>query len=257
MKLGIHLAIEHKIDELPILCKKYNIDCFQFFTKSPRKWSQTLINENIAISFKQNMQSQSINSKSAFIHCSYLINPANPTPQTFVELENEFENAYKLDIYNVVLHPGSCKSADCLKTASNTIKHALDKYPNIRLLLENTTRIGSSIEDLKIIAEEIGTSVFYCLDTCHLFATGYNLDVDTIDKILNIKNVKLWHLNDSKAPFGSKLDRHANIGKGQIGIKNIINFLSSKKLQNASVVLETPGTNKTRSVEVQSLRLYL
>ncbi|OSS41344.1 Endonuclease 4 [Desulfurella amilsii] len=257
MKLGIHLSIEHIIDELPILCTTYKLDCFQFFTKSPRRWSQKLIDESTAITFKKNMQNQNINPQNAFIHCSYLINPANPTSKTYSELEYELENAYRLGIYNLVLHPGSCKDSDCLEKASNTIKHILKQYPNINLLLENTTRIGSTLEDLKILKEKIGENVFYCIDTCHLFVTGYILDVDIIDKILNIDNIKLWHLNDSKAAFGSKLDRHEKLGKGLIGFENIKKLLRLPKIQNASFILETPGTNATRSKEIQILRKYL
>lgn len=257
MKLGIHLSIEHTIEELPILCKTYKLDCFQFFTKSPRRWSQKLIDEYIAKAFKNNMQTQNINPQNVFIHCSYLINPANPTPKTYNELECEFENAYRLGVYNLVLHPGSCKSLDCLKNASNTIKHVLNKYPDITLLLENTTRIGSNLEDLKILKEYIGGNVFYCIDTCHLFASGYNLDMDIIDKTLNINYIKLWHLNDSKASFGSRLDRHEKLGKGLIGFENIKKFLRLPEIQNAFFVLETPGTNLTRSKEIQTLRKHL
>ncbi len=257
MKFGIHLSIESKIEELPFLCKTYNIDCFQFFTKSPRKWSQKAIDDTIAINFKDNIKKKGITTKNLFIHCSYLINPANPTQQTFAELESEFQNAYKLGVHNLVLHPGACKDTDCLKKVSNTIKHVLRQYPKIKLLLENTTRIGRNLEELKIIKEEIGDRVYYCIDTCHLFATGYNLNVGVINDILDIENIKLWHLNDSKSPFGSNLDRHANIGKGLIGIENIKKFLQSKQLKNALFILETPGTNKTRSKEVELLRTYL
>jgi len=254
VKIGIHLSIEHTIDELPILCTTYKLDCFQFFTKSPRRWSQKLIDENIATAFKNNMQTQNIDPQNTFIHCSYLINPANPTLKTYNEIECEFENAYRLGVYNLVLHPGSCKSLDCLKNVANTIKQVLNQYPNITLMLENTTRIGSNLEDLKILKEEIGQNVFYCIDTCHLFVTGYILDVEIIDKILNIDNIKLWHLNDSKTAFGSKLDRHEKLGKGLIGFESIKKFLSFPKIQNASFVLETPGTNATRSKEIQMLR---
>jgi len=257
VKFGIHLSIESKIEELPFLCKTYKIDCFQFFTKSPRRWSQKAIDDTIAINFKDNIRKERIAIENVFIHCSYLINPANPTQQTFAELDSEFQNAYKLDIYNLVLHPGACKDSDCLKKVSNTLKNALQYYPKIKLLLENTTRIGRNLEELKIIKEGIGDSVYYCIDTCHLFATGYNLNVEIVYDILGLDNIKLWHFNDSKAPFGSNVDRHANIGKGLIGIENIKNFLQSKQLENALFILETPGTNKTRSKEVELLRTFL
>ncbi|MGC8616274.1 MAG: deoxyribonuclease IV [Desulfurella sp.] len=257
MKLGIHLSIEHSIIQLPILCKTYKLDCFQFFTKSPRRWSEKLIDDETANAFKQNISLYNINPENAFIHCSYLINPANPTSQTYNELETEFENAYKLGIYNLVLHPGSCKDPDCLQKVTQTIKPILSQFSNTTLLLENTTRIGKNLQDLKILKEKIGENVFFCIDTCHLFATGYNLDVEELDNILDINNIKLWHLNDSKAPFGSNLDRHEKLGKGLIGFENIKTFLRSKKLKNASFILETPGTNKTRFKEVELLRKFL
>ncbi|WP_291490620.1 3'-5' exonuclease [Desulfurella sp.] len=162
MKLGIHLSIEHSIIQLPILCKTYKLDCFQFFTKSPRRWSQKLIDDETANAFKQNMSLYNINPENAFIHCSYLINPANPTSQTYNELETEFENAYKLGVYNLVLHPGSCKGPDCLQKVAQTIKPILSQFSDITLLLENTTRIGknlySDISGVEPVIKEFATN---------------------------------------------------------------------------------------------------
>lgn len=254
MKLGIHLAIEHSIKELPILAKNYKLDCFQFFSKNPRRWSSKPIDIETAQSFKNNLKSLNINNSDVFIHCSYLINLANPSEKTYIELENEFQNGYLLGVYNLVLHPGSCKTPDCLNTVIKTIHKVLKNYPKILLLLENTTRIGCKLEDLKYIKETLDNKVNYCIDTCHLFVSGYNLSMENIDNILGLKNIKLWHLNDSKSKFNSKLDYHANIGKGLIGIENIKKFLLSVKTREVKIVLETPGNNATRAKEVDLIR---
>jgi deoxyribonuclease-4 len=199
------------------------------------------------------------------IHVNYLVNLASLDPlirqRSIAAFRGEFERAAAIGAEYLVLHPGSYKG----QTAEGGIAafvmglhEATADAPACgpTVLLENTVgcgaQIGGRFEELRAIRDQLAAltdlPVGYCLDTCHLLASGYNIvtvaglraAVGEADSILGIGNVKVIHANDSKSPVGSRLDRHANIGEGHIGSAAFRRILAHPKLRDKPFILETP-----------------
>ena len=200
------------------------------------------------------------------IHDSYLINLASVDPviseKSIAAFRGELDRALLIGAEFLVMHPGSHKDqtlengiktlTNALKTASKHVKNA----HNLMLLLENTagagSTIGRSLEELRAIRDlaqpHLPFPIGFCLDTCHLYASGFDVSSesglrDTVKRaarVLGLDNVPVIHANDSKGALGSRLDRHANIGEGQIGLEGFRRILNHPKLKSKAFVLETP-----------------
>jgi deoxyribonuclease-4 len=199
------------------------------------------------------------------IHTNYLINLATLDPEirskSVASFRGELDRAKAIGAEYLVLHPGNHKD--------QPLEHGLAAFalglaeaaagfsaPGLTVLLENTvgggTRIGQQFEQLRIIrdlaARETDLPIAYCLDTCHLFAAGFNIadaagleeTVASADRVLGLDLVKVMHANDSKGALGSHLDRHENIGKGLIGEAAFNRILTHPKLREKPFILETP-----------------
>lgn len=189
------------------------------------------------------------------IHDNYLINLASSDPlirsKSIAAYRGEVERALALDADFLVAHPGSSKGenvdvaiaavADGLTEATRGLRSS-----RLRLLIENTAGQGSAlgsrddelIEIRKLAASRLDFDIAYCLDTAHCFAAGLDL-VETAET-LGLESVPVIHANDSKAPFGSRVDRHEHIGKGYIGEKAFRRILTHSELRNKAFILETP-----------------
>ncbi len=199
------------------------------------------------------------------IHVNYLINLASLDPllrqRSIDGFRGELERAAAIGAEYLITHPGSYKgqaveqaiAAFALGMAEAASGCAV---PGVRVLLENTAgsgfHIGCRLEELRLIrdlvARESDLELGYCLDTCHLLASGFNIatesglqkTVDDADRVLGMENVRVIHANDSKAPLGSHTDRHANIGEGHIGAEAFHRILTHAKLRDKAFILETP-----------------
>jgi len=199
------------------------------------------------------------------IHVNYLINLASLDPiiraKSIDAFRGELERASIIGAEYLVLHPGSYRGftpQEGIAAFVLGLRDASDGLDtgNVTVLLENTVgagcHLGSRFEELKSIrdltAELTGLPIGYCLDTCHLLAAGFNIatadglraTVRSVDQILGLGNVHVIHANDSKAPLGSKVDRHANIGEGCIGREAFHRILTHPKLRKKPFILETP-----------------
>jgi deoxyribonuclease IV len=199
------------------------------------------------------------------IHANYLINLASVDviirPKSIAAFRGEIERAEAIGAEYLVVHPGSHRgqSVDegiaAVALALRDAAEGLGAF-RVRVLLENTAgsgaALGSRFEELQRIRELTGElsdlSVGYCLDTCHLLAAGFDIaspeglreTVRHAQNVLGLDHVCMFHANDSKAPLGSRVDRHAHIGKGQIGIDAFRRLLTHPKLRGKPFVLETP-----------------
>ncbi len=231
----------------------------QIFSHNPRQWHKTKIPKEEADRFTIMQQKHDLK---VFIHASYLINLASISETVLQKsislLSYELSNADKLGVKHVVLHTGSAKGEDGTLARSRAVKSILKavaaKKFKSSILLENTAghkgSITSSISALAEIMNECnGDSVSgICLDTCHAFSAGYDLATGKgIDKLIGeikehigLDKLKLIHLNDSKKPVGSGVDRHEHIGKGFIGMKGFTKLLSDKRISGIPLILETP-----------------
>jgi deoxyribonuclease-4 len=199
------------------------------------------------------------------IHVNYLVNLASLDPAiralSIASFRGELERAAAIGAEYLVLHPGSYKGQSLEKGIAAFVLGLRDAAAGaarqgVTVLLENTVgcgaQIGGRFEELRAIrdyaAELTGVTVDYCLDTCHLLAAGYGIGTDaglreTIRQaatVLGMDNVRLIHANDSKTPFGSHVDRHANIGEGHIGKAGFRRILAHPMLRRKPFILETP-----------------
>lgn len=199
------------------------------------------------------------------IHANYLINLASVDavirPKSIAAFRGEIERAEAIGAEYLVVHPGSYRGQSVeegIAAVALALRDAAGGLGalRVRVLLENTAgsgaALGSRFEELQRIreltAELSGLSVGYCLDTCHLLAAGFDVaspaglreTVRHADNVLGLDRVCMFHANDSKAPRGSRVDRHAHIGKGHIGIDGFRRILMHPQLRGKPFVLETP-----------------
>lgn len=241
-------------------------DCraIQIFNQSPRMWRPTVYRDEDVAAFREAMASSQIDA--VLIHAVYLLNCASEDAEirekSLVSLTHSLRVGHSIGACGVVLHPGSAKTGDPAKAvarAGETIREALAESEECPLHLENTAgaggTLGRSIDELAALLEAAGSSkrLGLCLDSCHLFASGYDIRtysgmdaaMDEIEQKIGLERVGSLHLNDSQTPLGSNRDRHANIGAGELGEAGCAAFLSAPQLQDLPCVLETPGENRS------------
>ncbi len=256
----MHVSASGSLDLAVDRAVQLGCGAFQMFTRNPQGWKFGPIKEDVAASFKEKMKRSGI--KEAVSHMPYLPNLATPDPLTFGKsqeaLNEELRRASLLGLSAVVMHLGSHlgkgKTYGQGRVALAIIHSYSETGAKVPILLENTAgqknSVGSGFDDLRRILELVGDSkgVGVCLDTCHLYAAGYDLTSpssveDTLskfDETVGLQALKLIHLNDSKGGLGCHLDRHENIGKGQIGSAGFRAFLHNEKVRHLPMILETP-----------------
>ena len=263
MFLGAHVSIAESIALAPKRGKDVGADAIQIFSRSPRMLRKTKpIRPEEANAFREELAKNGI--RAAVIHANYLINLGSPKKNAvryscdaFVE---ELERAAVLGIRDVIFHPGAHTGggeAKALRTIAASLDSCLAKAeaPGVFATLENTagqgTVVGHTFDQL---AEIIKGSSFperlaVCVDTCHTFAagydfrtrTGYDALLGTIDGTVGLARVRAFHLNDSKGPLGSKLDRHEDIGKGELGKAPFGFLVNDERFRDIPGCLEFPG----------------
>jgi deoxyribonuclease-4 len=199
------------------------------------------------------------------IHASYLINLCSQTEAVRVNsvaaFRGEVERALALNAEYLVLHPGSWKGLtreEGLRLAAESIERAIDgvkwQGKDFRILIENTAgaefSLGGKLEQVAELVETLKpcAPVAVCLDTCHVHVAGYDIVTEDgyietmklVEATVGFDAVKVWHCNDAKAPFGSKLDRHEHIGEGTIGAAAFRRLLHDERFAHCAFIAETP-----------------
>jgi deoxyribonuclease-4 len=259
-RIGVHTSIAGGISRSVERAVKLGCNTMQIFSHSPRQWHKTWIPEHEVERFKYLRKKYSIHP--VFIHASYLINLTSYSREIAKKsaelLSYELMLADRLEIEYVVLHTGTTYMNN-KKTVERKTAHAIKKVMGknryrVRILLENTAgRYNGMTSSIRFIGDIIDmcpseTIGGICIDTCHAFSSGYDFSslesiksiFNEIDKYIGINNLKLIHLNDSKKPLASGIDRHEHIGKGYIGINGFRNLFSHKKIKKIPMILETP-----------------
>jgi len=234
----------------------------QVFIKNNRQWSGPPIDaEDVA---RWQAKIREFNIESTVSHASYLINLASPKPETrqksIQAYQDELARAHAYGIPYVVLHPGS-HTGSGEETGLRQIAVALDHIhqemahaTKVLTLLELTagqgTNLGYEFTHLRRIMEQVAEPdrLGVCVDTCHAFAAGYDLRsvegyqrlIDDLEREVGMERLKCWHLNDSKGELGSRKDRHAHIGEGNIGIDGFRWVLNDPRWVDVPMLLETP-----------------
>jgi deoxyribonuclease-4 len=236
-------------------------ETMQIFTKSSNQWQAKELTDNDIERWQAALAASPITPVIA--HDSYLINLASPTEELLVKSREAFlvevERCERLAIPCLVMHPGAHKDAgeqQGLQTIAESFDWVHRQTPGlqVKVLLETTAGQGSSLghsfAQLRQIIDSVeeGDRLGVCLDTCHVFAAGYDITtregyeatIDELDTVIGLERLRAIHLNDSKKPLGSRVDRHEHIGKGALGLEPFRMLLNDRRLTDVPMILETP-----------------
>ena len=261
MHLGAHLGIADGLATAADEAHRLTLESLQIFSKSPQMWAGPAIPIEAARAFRAAVGSNAL--RATAVHHGYLLNLASPKPEMLARSRtaflDEIARADLLGVDGLIFHPGAhlgSGAAPGLATIAESLREALRAAPDAgpRLLLENAagqgTTLCSTLEELATVLASVGEKerVGVTLDTCHLFACGYDFRseegygtlVDRIGATIGWDRVRAFHLNDAKAPLGSHLDRHENIGGGEIGLEGFRHFVNDPHWAEIPGYLETP-----------------
>ncbi len=264
-RVGAHVSIAGGIYNSVQNALNIKARAFALFTKNQKQWRGKPISEEDAEQFKNYCRKHNFSSEHILPHDSYLINLGHPDNTKLAKSRNAFLEEIKrceiLGLGMLNFHPGShlgLSSIDeCLQTISESINYALDRSKGVTAVIENTAGQGNTVgyrfEHLRQIIEQVDdkTRVGVCLDTCHTFAAGYDLRSASSYKkvmaqfstIVGMQYLRGMHLNDSRKELGSRVDRHASLGQGKIGLNCFSCIMNDERLEEIPLILETPDSD--------------
>ena len=264
MRIGIHTSSSPRLQNAALKALELGANCFQIFSASPRMWRAAPPPPAEVAELKRLRAEHDL--APLVIHDSYLINLASADAairaKSIAAFRAELERAFLAGAEYLVIHPGSHKDRtleeglEAIAAALAEASARLEPPPDFMLLLENTagggSTIGRTLEELahlrSLAAPRVPYPIGYCLDTCHLYASGFDVAseaglraaVKQAEASLGLSHIPVIHANDSRGALGSRLDRHANIGEGHIGLDGFRRILNHPKLRAKAFVLETP-----------------
>jgi deoxyribonuclease-4 len=257
--LGAHMSIAGGIENAYVRAASIQCTAVQYFTHSNRQWKvKDLAAETVTAVKKARSETEITHD---MVHASYLINVASSSSETckksYTMLGMELEHCAELGIKHLVLHPGSRSETQeglsMISTAINELfeLHSLPTMILLEITAGQGTQLGHTFEQLATIKEGITDKrrIGFCIDTCHLWAVGYDFSTEKgyesvwqeFDSIIGLSHIKAIHLNDSKQKLGSHVDRHADIGKGTIGLEAFRLIMNDDRFATVPKILETPG----------------
>lgn len=267
-ELGAHVSAAGGVQNAPGRAAEIGAVVLQLFTKQPQRWAEPTIDDETVHAFRERRKEHGI--RVAVSHDSYLINLATPKDDLFersyAAFAGELSRCVALGLEYLVTHPGNATDGDAdrgLAQNAEAIERALDEVGGETIVLLETTAgtgsvLGASFEELAALRERIRKPlrrrVAVCVDTCHVWAAGYDLQNgydDTFrrfDDTLGLDLLRLFHLNDSQAGLGERRDRHADIGEGALGDEPFRRLLRDDRFTRVPKILETPkGDDATKN----------
>lgn len=263
MLIGAHVSTSGGLAKAVERGSELGCESIQVFNQSPRMWRPTKYGPDDFAAFREAMDASPV--EAVVIHAVYLINCATKDKElrkkSLASLTHALRIGDGIGATGVVLHPGAQKGeplGPSIKRAAKVIAAAVKDSESCPLLLEQTAgHKGLLGRDFDETAELIdlaggGSRLGLCLDSCHLFVQGYDVTdpdslaaiVDEADAKVGLDRLRCLHVNDAAAPLGSCRDRHANLGKGEMGKQGLAAFLSEPRFEGLPATLETPGPNK-------------
>ena len=273
--LGAHMSMAGGYYKAVEIARQCGCDCVQLFTKNNNQWRAKPITKPDVQQFQNAMRELKISRPLS--HSSYLINLASPDralwKKSIEAFLAELQRAELLGIPYVVVHPGayvSSSEAAGLKRIIRALNEVHQQFPDSKAhcLLETTAGQGSSLgcqfEHLAAILDGVKNPDWLgiCFDTCHVFAAGYAMGTEKqyketmrqFNKTVGVGQIKAFHLNDSKRPFGSRVDRHEHIGRGEMGLAPFRFLLNDRRFRKTPMYLETPkGEHNRKAWDVINL----
>ncbi len=259
--VGAHVSAAGGVENAPLNARRIGARSFALFTKNQKQWrAKPLTVESIA-AFKKNLAASGIAPRHVLPHDSYLINLGHPDAakrkQSVLALLEEALRVEQLGLPYLNFHPGShlgeLNDEQCLDNVADGMRTILSETSKVGLLVEGTSgqgnHVGHRFEHLARILERVDAAERsgVCLDTCHLFAAGYDLrsaeayeaTMGSFDAIIGRRFLRGAHLNDAKAELGSRKDRHDSIGKGKLGLEAFRLLMNDPRFDDLPLILET------------------
>jgi deoxyribonuclease-4 len=263
VRIGIHTSIAGSLERSALKAAELGANTFQIFSSSPRQWKASIPSPSSIKLLQRARERHDLTP--LVIHDNYLINLASvheaTRAQSIQAFRGELERAIAIGAEYLVAHPGNYKGQTVEQGILNFIQGVTSaaqglEFGKLMLLIENTAgagaQLGGRFEELHVMREYAAKltelPIGFCLDTCHLLASGYDVStaaglrktVEEADRLLGLDHVPVIHANDSKTPLGSHVDRHENIGEGYIGLNGFHRILTHPGLRNKAFILETP-----------------
>jgi deoxyribonuclease-4 len=262
MLIGAHVSTAGGLARSLARGVELECDAIQLFHQNSRTWRPTVHTDEDVAEFREAFGPSRV--QAVVFHAVYLINAASLEREirqkSLTALKGALQLGDRIGAAGVVLHPGSQKGRDyeeCMRAVGETIREVLAESERCPLLLENTAghtgTLGRDLDELARLLEHGDSErLGVCLDCCHMFASGFEITtaeglaavVDEFDRKLGLDRLGCLHVNDSKMPFGSNRDRHANLGDGELGRGGLRVFLSEPRFENLPALIETPGPDK-------------
>ncbi|XP_035260823.1 probable endonuclease 4 [Anguilla anguilla] len=261
--IGAHVSISGGIWKAVGDCLALGGRSFALFLGSQRSWQRPPLNATAAEKFRKACVVNGFDPVHILPHGSYLMNCGSPKQDVFEKsqdlLVEELSRCSALGLSLFNLHPGASlgtiTTEQCQEKIAQALNHAHQQTPAVVTVLENMcgqgSTVGGQFSELRGIIDRVRdqSRVGVCLDTCHAFAAGYDLSaeggvksmLDEFDRVVGLSYLRGVHLNDSKGKLGCHLDRHEDIGRGQIGIPAFRDIVNEPRLDNIPLILETPG----------------
>ncbi len=259
--LGAHVSTAGGLEFAPARGAEIGANVIQVFTKQVNRWAERQASEETVDAYRAALEAHRIAVSGS--HDSYLINLASPDPKlherSLHSFCRELERCQALGLDFLVTHPGNATDGDRasgLRRNANALRQAIQQMGggDVPVLIEATagqgTALGASFEELAALLEGVGHEFQHmlgvCIDTAHLTAAGYDLAadydrvMDELDRQVGVERVRLFHLNDSKTPLGSRVDRHEQIGEGHLGLEPFRRIMRDPRFQDIPKVIETP-----------------
>ena len=260
--LGAHVSAAGGLENAFTNGESLGCDAIQIFTRNQRQWRPGPLKKDAVAAFHSRRKDSPIGP--VISHGSYLINLASPDRTTRARslraFQDEMERAERLGLDGLIFHPGSHRGRgveEGIRRVAEYLNRAVESCPlaKVKLLIETTAgqghSLGGRLEEIAALIDALERPERFgvALDTCHLFAAGYDLrtrsayrkTIEQIRRTIGLERIGAIHLNDSKGDLGSHLDRHEHIGKGRIGVDAFAFFVRDRRWRRVPKILETPG----------------
>ncbi len=259
--IGAHVSAAGGVENAPVRAKEIGATAFALFTKNQRQWNAKPLTKSSIEAFKRNCNKFGYQAEHILPHDSYLINLGAPDEEKLNKSRaafiDEFERCQALGLTLLNFHPGShlkqISQQECLEKIAESINLAHQAVPDVIAVIENTagqgSNLGCTFEQLAEIIRLVDNKerVGICLDTCHLFAAGYDLRTEKachdtfaeFERVVGMHYLRAMHINDSKVELGSHVDRHNSLGKGYIGWEGFEYIAKDSRFNHIPLILET------------------
>ena len=259
---GAHISAAGGVENAPVNAHEIGAKAFAFFTKNQRQWVSPPLTKKSIAAFKENCEKFGYKPFQILPHDSYLINLGAPDPDVLgrsrYAFNDEMKRCEQLGLDRLNFHPGShlgkITEEQSLDLIAESVNIALLKSSGVIAVIENTagqgTNLGYRFEHLRYIIDRVEdkSRVGVCIDTCHAFTSGYDLSTaegfkkvfDEFDRVVGFNYLKGMHLNESKKAFGTRVDRHDSLHKGELGDEVFSLIMNDPRFDGMPLILETP-----------------